>query len=284
MSVVQLTDTHITAQPSPGGTGTDGRLRRAIDALPRLGIEPDYIIVTGDLVDRGEEAEYARFAEIMRAAPVPYYVIPGNHDDPDAMRRVLPPARWSVRDGKDRRESDDAPIRYAVDRGALRTIALDVTRERPAPGARIDDETFAWLDARLAERPDAPTLIAVHQPPFRTGLHYLDVFGFAGARKLRERVERNANVGRVVCGHVHCVKRATWGHAIAASAPSTGRMFVPELFERHPLWLRFERPGFAVHDWTPDAGFRTTYYRNDVGTEIWRAEPLVSERPALAAR
>jgi len=73
----------------------------------------------------------------------------------------------------------------------------------------------------VGPRPERPTIVGVHQPPFRTGLHYLDAFGFRGRRALRSVVERHPTVGRVISGHIHCYKRQRWAHGHACSAPST---------------------------------------------------------------
>jgi Icc protein len=65
MIVAQLSDTHIVAPDgsprTPAGFGpvdTAGFLAQAIAAINRLDPLPDVTVITGDLVDRGEPAEY----------------------------------------------------------------------------------------------------------------------------------------------------------------------------------------------------------------------------------
>ena len=254
--VLQLTDTHIVARGERySGLDTAAYLADAIVAINALQPAPDYVVVTGDLVNSGERTEYEHFATIMRALRLPYVVIPGNHDDRDRLRETLPAAVFCGARGP--------RIRYAYDAFEVRLVGLDATRARPWMGATVDDATIGWLEASVRDDPDRPTILAVHQPPFRSGLHYLDAFGFVGARRLRRIVEATPGLGRVICGHIHCVKTQRWGHALATSGPSTAPQRVPELFERHLLGMRREVAGFTLHRWDVANGFTTTYYRRD---------------------
>ncbi len=256
MIVAQLTDTHIVREGETYfALDTARYLVDAIAALHALDPLPDCVVVTGDLVNAGHAEEYLRFRNIMRALRVPYYVIPGNHDQRDRMRDVLAPATYGG--------SRDATVRYVVDDFAVRLIGIDAN-VRPWPGAALAPDVFVWLERELAAAPDRPAIVCVHQPPFRTGLQYLDALGFRGARRLRSLVERFPAIGRVVSGHIHCTRSSLWGRALALSAPSTAPQVVPELFAMPPpVRLRREVPGFALHAWQPGAGFSSTIYRRD---------------------
>ncbi len=255
MILAQLTDTHVVR---PGttyfGVDTTAYLHDAIAAIHRLDPAPDAVIVTGDLVNFGHADEYARFAGIASTIRMPYFVIPGNHDDRDRMRAALPKATYGA--------SAHERVRFAIDDFDVRLIGLDANAP-PWPGAALDDESLAWLEETLAGRPGVPTIVCVHQPPFRTGLHYLDVFGFGGLARLRRTLARYPNVGRVISGHIHCVRAGHVGSARALSAPSTAPQVVPELFERRAFALRRELPGFALHVWDAVRGFDSTTYRRD---------------------
>ncbi|MDQ2857655.1 MAG: hypothetical protein M3R53_03255, partial [Candidatus Eremiobacteraeota bacterium] len=154
-------------------------------------------------------------------------------------------------------------LRYSIDDFAVRIVGLDVNRLGSSPGASLDDESLSWLERILASD-RKPTIVCVHQPPFRSGLHYLDVFGFRGARRLRRLVDRHPQVGRVLCGHIHCVQTRAWRYALACSAPSTAPQVVPLIaMDRRLFGMRRERPGFALHEWSATLGFMTTVIRRD---------------------
>ena len=73
---------------------------------------------------------------------MPVYLIPGNHDDRGAMRRVFADHRYMPRDGY---------IQYVVDDGPVRSWR-STRYPGQQGGGRIDAERLAWLDARLAKR------------------------------------------------------------------------------------------------------------------------------------
>lgn len=76
LRVVQLSDLHA----SPTTTGRD--LGRTIDAA--LGLAPDLVVVTGDLVMPFSEDNHGWLLDAMARIPVPVAVCPGNHDLPVA--------------------------------------------------------------------------------------------------------------------------------------------------------------------------------------------------------
>jgi 3',5'-cyclic AMP phosphodiesterase CpdA len=264
MILAQLSDTHVV-RPGAKYFGADSAryLAEALAALQTLVPRPDAVIVTGDLVHRGSKPEYARFVRIMAGLDLPYYVVPGNHDDRDRMRAVLAPETFG--------SSAGTRVRYTLEAHGVRLIGLDATGEPSFPNASLDADSLDWFEATLAAAPLVPTIVAVHQPPFRTGLVYLDVFRYEGAARFRRALERHPNVGRVLCGHIHCVRTARLGSALALSGPSTAPQIVPELFGRRLFALRREAPGFAVHAWDPARGFTTTIHRRDPATGVYAA-------------
>ena len=80
MLVARITDTHITSSgklalprlpPKGGVVDTASGLERAVAALVRLRPLPDITVVTGDLVDAGEPAEYAYFRGLLAPLRMP---------------------------------------------------------------------------------------------------------------------------------------------------------------------------------------------------------------------
>jgi 3',5'-cyclic AMP phosphodiesterase CpdA len=253
LTFVQLSDTHIVAKGATYiGFDTARYLQDAIEAANAL--DPAFVVVTGDLCHTGRIAEYEHFAELFAASRAPYFVVPGNHDSVKRLREVLPPAAF----GGAGREA----FSYAVDVGGLRLVALDSTVPRAVNGG-FDAARLDWLAATLAAAPSQATAIALHQPPFRTGMNLVDRFPYRGVKRLREIVLANPQVALVLGGHVHCVRAARWNGTLAVTAPSTSPQRVPELFERSLVGIRKERPGFIVHRRRADGYFESTVYRRD---------------------
>ena len=82
----------------------------------------------------------------------------GNHDDREAMRSVFGDCDWLP---------DEGFVQYVVDLGGLRLIALD-THVPGAPGGTLCDDRLDWLNDRLSEAPDRPTILFLRHPSFST--------------------------------------------------------------------------------------------------------------------
>ena len=64
------------------GIGLCGCFPDAVDVLAKVAAcKPDVVLITGDCVNSGSAAEYARFQALLRPLTMPVYVIPGNHDN-----------------------------------------------------------------------------------------------------------------------------------------------------------------------------------------------------------
>src|SRR5947199_1638425 len=176
--LVQLSDPHI------GATWADGDpvagLRAAVESVRRLPDAPDAVLMSGDLANNAADAEYELVHELLGQLGAPAYVLPGNHDDRDTLRRNF-----------DLPGAVGTPVQYAVELGPLRLVVLDSTRPGEVPG-ELDADRLSWLDAELAGAPDRPTLIALHHPPVSTGIPAWDELGLPAT----ERPALGAVLGR----------------------------------------------------------------------------------------
>jgi 3',5'-cyclic AMP phosphodiesterase CpdA len=245
---------------------TLAHLARAAAWLAARSPRPDAVIVTGDLVDGADPAEYERFAAAVRELPQPCYVVPGNHDRTAPLRDSLPEFDYLPRTGR---------LNYAIEHHAVRIVGIDST-ERGRAGGFVDAATLGWLDETL--RADLrPTVLSLHHPPFRTGVRYMDAFGFIGLEPLRALIAKHEHVRLVASGHVHRAFRTSLGRATLWTSLSTAPQVVPEVFERFPLWVRFEPAGLSLHEWDGAVGgFVSRAYAAD------RAAGFV-ERPSVVS-
>lgn len=234
--IAQLSDPHVT---TPGADldvrcRTAAHLARAVEHVGR--VRPDLVVITGDLVDHGGADEYARLRGLLAGVRVPVHVIPGNHD----ARGPLAEAFGLSLDG--------GFVRSVVDAGALRLVLLD-SSVPGAPHGELCDERLAWLDARLAERPDRPTLVFLHHPPFRTGLARMDEMGLVAPERLAAVIGRHRHVERVAAGHVHRAMTRRFAGTIACTAPSTAHQLTLDLDPDAPIGVELAPPGILLHVW-----------------------------------
>jgi 3',5'-cyclic AMP phosphodiesterase CpdA len=143
--------------------------------------------------------------------------------------------------------------------GVMRVVTLDSSRF-PEPGGSLDPEQLTWLDAVLAEEPTTPTMVALHHPPFATGIAHMDTMGLepAATAALAEVVARHPQVERILCGHLHRSITRRFAGTIAMTAPSTAHAVELDLAGGPPAWTH-EAPALLVHRWDREDGLVTHY-------------------------
>lgn len=244
--LVQLSDTHVVAPGLRlmGEVDTPGLLRQAVEGVRRLQPAPAAVILTGDLVDRGSASEYRHLRELLVPLSCPVWLMPGNHDAVGALRAAFPEHAYLQAVGP----AELAPfVLYTQTLGDWRLVALD-TVVPGAPHGALCAARLRWLDETLSQAPGLPTVIAMHHPPFRTGIAHMDGMGLReGADGLEAVLRRHPQVQRLICGHLHRSIVRGFGGTVAMTAPSTAHQIPLDLREDGPALYRMEPPGFAVH-------------------------------------
>src|SRR5467141_267282 len=95
MIVIQLSDPHIVAPGELlyGRVDTAEFLARSVAEINRLDPLPDVAVMTGDLVDHGNPAEYEHLRRLLAPLAMPIFVIPGNHDAREPLRAAFAAGR-----------------------------------------------------------------------------------------------------------------------------------------------------------------------------------------------
>ena len=246
MLIAQLTDLHIR----PRGVAayrvveTNMLVERALRAVAAL--RPDVVVISGDLTDCGLPEEYALLAEMLaRNLPMPFHVVPGNHDRRENLAAGIP--GFALQDGF---------LQYAVDAGPVRLVMLDTV----VPGAghgELCPVRLDFLDRTLAARPDVPTMIVMHHPPFHLGVGHMDDIALRAPAAFAAIFARNPQVQRIVCGHHHRPVFTSVQQAIASIAPSVAHQVELSFDPRLSAAFMLEPPAYQLHLWTPAQGFVT---------------------------
>ena len=247
MLIAQISDMHVKGPGSTAMAGIDTTtgLNRAVAHLIALRPRPDIVLATGDLVAEGTDEEYGVLRDSMRTLTAPVYLIPGNHDDRDGMRRAFPDHAYLPKDGNF--------LQYVIDDYPVRLIALD-TLVPGENGGWLCAERLAWLEARLAEAPERPTVIFMHHPPFVSGIAELDGIRCEGGEELGVIVARHPQVERVLCGHIHRPIQVRWHGTLASTCPSTAVQMGLDLRPDGPFGWSAEPNACQLHLWRPDVG------------------------------
>ncbi len=213
MIIVQLSDFHIDlcVRTAAGTVDTRERLRQAVARVNALRPVPDVVLVTGDLVNDGTPEQYAFVKQMLSMLTVPCYVVPGNHDHRENMRRAFA--------DKDYLDSKSDYLHYVIDGYPLRLVALDTLIPGQEQG-ELCARRLTWLERRLSDAPARPTLIFMHHPPFATGMPTFDMIGLRGAPEMAALIARHSQIEAVICGHVHQSLHTKWCGTVACTAAS----------------------------------------------------------------
>jgi Icc protein len=206
--LVQLSDPHIGADWVE--CDPIAGLAAAVEAVRALRPAPGAVLISGDLADGAADSEYATIRELL--APL-----------------------------------GDDPVHYAADLGPIRLVVLD-SKVPGRDGGQLDAEQLGWLESELAAQPDAPTVIALHHPPFDTGLPAFEAIGIpqSAAAAFAGVVGHHPHVRRIVAGHVHRAIAGQVGGHPALTAPSTCAQAVLDLSTTE-LVMTAQPIGFVIH-------------------------------------
>lgn len=244
MLIAQVTDVHLGFEPNNPAEFNRQRLDQIIEKLCEMAPQPDLLVLSGDLTDRGDTDSYDRLSTIIKSLPFPVSMCLGNHDLRGNFCKTFPEV--VVNDGY---------VQYEQETDDLRILYLDTLEEGRHGGAYCATRA-AWLSRELAAKPDRPTLIVMHHPPVDVGLEWM-------ATDAREPwVERfsNAIAGHkqiigIICGHVHRSISVVWhGTSVvvcASSAPQTSLDLSP-IDADHPdsrAMIIADPPAYALHRW-----------------------------------
>jgi 3',5'-cyclic AMP phosphodiesterase CpdA len=186
--VLHISDLHL------GHTTGSEPLAALRELIP--GLDPEILVVTGDLTHRGRRAELERARELLESVGLPLLAVPGNHDIP----YVFPTRFTRTREEWDRVFGTTEPVYVS---GRLAVVGLNSVRPWRQQGGALELSQLERLPHKL-ERAEAGALrvAAVHHhlaaPPWRAA-HKRPV-------RRRDRVLQSlvsAGIELVLSGHVH---------------------------------------------------------------------------------
>ena len=245
--IAQISDLHVRppGQLTSGRVDTATALTRCITELNRLAPRPDLVVISGDLVDTPIAGSYDHLRHLLAPLEIAFAAIPGNHDDRDLMRAVLPDCRFARTNG--------ALNSVRTIRG-VDVILLDSVVPGAAHGV-LDAETLAWLDATLGASSTRPAFVFLHHPPFVTGIHDMDKDNLRNAADLAAILRRHERARLIAAGHVHRAAATIFAARSATICPAPNLAVALDLDERLPPSFRIEPPAFHLHVWLPGDPF-----------------------------
>lgn len=241
MLIAHLSDPHLC----PGGQ----LYQSVLDTTPRFAdalgqaasFAPDLLILSGDLTEHGDAQSYGRACDLLASFPAPILALPGNHDDREGFRTGLSGLPNLIP------LPGSGPC-HSIANGPLRVIGFDVTVPGDHHGLVTPDHA-AWLDTALSAAPDAPTLILTHQPPYATGIGFVDAYRCFGEDLLAATLSRHPQVIGLLSGHVHRFTHTSFAGRPALTAPAIATSIALRLAPDAPPASVTEPAGFLIHRW-----------------------------------
>jgi 3',5'-cyclic AMP phosphodiesterase CpdA len=89
----------------------------------------------------------------------------------------------------------------------------------------------------------------MHHPPFATQIAFMDEIGLSNPEALAPIIGKNAQVERILCGHLHRPIQARFAGALACTAPSTAHHITLDLAADAPPTFMLEPPAYYLHAW-----------------------------------
>jgi 3',5'-cyclic-AMP phosphodiesterase len=223
--IVQLTDLHV--QVGPGDVVASERVAAAVELVSRIDAPLAGILLTGDLVNSGTAAEYARLRELLEPVGtlgVPLVPVVGNHDDRALLCSTFAELGHPVA------SEDGEHVQYEATLGGHTVLVLDTQRTGYDDG-ELCAARFEWLEAAFTRSAGRPTIVAMHHPPTNVGLAWADAIGLPAddRRRFAELVATAPHVERIVAGHVHRACITSVAHVPVFVCPSVHYPAQPDI-------------------------------------------------------
>lgn len=241
MLIAHLSDPHLCPPGQLYQTVLDTTQRFAAALAQAASFSPDLLILSGDLAEYGDPESYALARDLLATLRCPVLAIPGNHDDREAFRAGLAGLRNLI-------PLTPSGALHTIAEGPVRVIGLDVT----VPGDHHGLVTPAhadWLDRTLTSAPETPTLIVTHQPPFASGMAFVDAYRCFGEDLLAEVITGHPQVIRLLAGHVHRFTLTSFAGRPALTAPATATSIALRLAPNAEPASFTEPPAMLLHLW-----------------------------------
>jgi Icc protein len=244
--IAQISDLHIKApgQLAYGKVDTARALTHCIGTLNAFAPRPDFVVISGDLVDTPRRDEYEHLVRLLKELQLPFASIPGNHDSREMMRDAFARAPYA---------STSGPLNQRIEIGGLDLLLLD-SSVPGKPHGQLDASTLLWLDATLALSADRPALLFLHHPPFVVGIWHMDCQNLHNAAQLAEIVRRHTRVELIAAGHVHRATMTLFAGVQTTICPAPNHAVDLDLAKLREPSFNLEPPAFHLHTWFPGNG------------------------------
>ena len=210
LTLIQISDTHLMDRADANFVDMNpeitfhGLMQHIIRTHPRI----DAIIHTGDVAQVAVPQTYARYLDYMQHLNIPFYQVPGNHDD----LTIFPYPQQS-------------PI-SVIELGNWVIILLTSAVSGKVDG-HIDEVQLNQLEQLLQKFNNQHILVGCHHNPLHMHSQWLDQHRLKNTESLLDILFKYPQVKAVIHGHVHQEFSETLNNIQFLATPSTCVQFKP---------------------------------------------------------
>lgn len=230
MKLVQISDCHIFSDKLKPGYDDINPFNSFYQVVDRVEAEqPDLVLLTGDLSGDGSLESYLYMNDLLDdvLGSIPYWVLPGNHDNLALLRKVFT--------NKDLSVSEPLSIGNWYIHGLNSKFQGNL--------GQVDVSQLDNLRVNIERAPTKNHLIAVHHHPIECR-GWMDKHEWLNRAEFLRFIEKFDRVRAVIYGHIHTESAIQLGQVQYLSCPST-------------CWQWSCEPNFATTRETP--GYRVMH-------------------------
>jgi len=218
----QVSDAHLSdrIQDTPYKALTSSaRLLR--DAIKQINFQNnlDFVVFTGDNVDKATDINYMNFFKLANSIKFPYYTVLGNHDISRESEDVTKEKYILYANSHNKNFSFDKPYYSFSPKPDYKVIILDMSIDNEvSANGFIDKEQLIWLDSELKDSKDKVVVIFQHFPaiePFASEHHKLK-----NADEYLNVIKKYNMPMAIFSGHYHTTKIVREDNVLHVSTPS----------------------------------------------------------------
>ncbi|MFP4015137.1 MAG: metallophosphoesterase [Chitinispirillaceae bacterium] len=216
--LIHISDTHIGSTPDfiLREKNTYDCTRALINKITSFEAPVDFILHTGDVVNRPEEAAYDLTRQVFCDLKSPVVYVPGNHDEPEMVNRLHDKLPWlkPLRQNSGSSEFEMKGCKFLV---------LDCKGSAEIdPHGIFEDAHKKVLNDFLNRGESVSSVILLHFPPVPLDVPWIDedMLIIHGEELHRTFVESRNRIAAVLFGHVHRRFTLVRDSILYSSAPS----------------------------------------------------------------
>lgn len=178
----------------------------------------DFIIFTGDLINKPQESELEKFFTHVKGLKYPWYAINGNHDI--AVGGTLTKNKFKkMVNSNNRNMHGDSPYYAFTPKRGFRVVCLDsIIDYKITTNGEISKAEKEWLTEELDNHRDDVVIICTHVPidePFSSASHKMN-----NEYEIKSLLRNYKNPIIVLQGHYHCARARQCDNIVYITSPS----------------------------------------------------------------